>query len=222
MVSVWAVRDAGSRQPASRFPQRAHPERDLRRGGHSHDRHVVGCVLRCRGHDRLASPPKPNRVDLLRRRPLPRPLDLRSRIRHLHAPHGARLAATGGGSVLARAVDLGAGARPDPGVLAPPVPRRTPTVSPLEVGVVAGRPLHRPDLRDGLGPPLVRKGSHVGAPRRSGGRRHLPPVVRGSRVRRVSDDVAGRAGRRDLLVRPLSPGEGGRTRRSNGSPVPPS
>src|SRR5215210_1421282 len=49
----------------------------------------------------------------------------------------------GSRGVLADAVDLGAGARPNPGVPAPSVPRWSPAVAPLAPGCQARRALHR-------------------------------------------------------------------------------
>jgi hypothetical protein len=52
-------------------------------------------------------------------------------------------------------------ARSDPGVLAPPVPRRATPVAPLAVGGVARRRLRRGDHCTGLSPSLAREGHGV-------------------------------------------------------------
>ena len=70
LVAVSAVRGAGCGKPDPRFPQRAHPGRDLHALGsfNSHPRHP-GSVLLCRwGPHRLAPLRKPHRLDLLGRR----------------------------------------------------------------------------------------------------------------------------------------------------------
>ena len=65
----------------------------------------------------------------------------------------------GSGGGLARAVDLGARARPDPGVPAPAVPRRSPAFASLAPGGLARRPLHRTYCRVVDDRALAREGS---------------------------------------------------------------
>src|SRR5215216_1578699 len=71
----------------------------------------------------------------------------RRRVRNLCAPHQSRRSPMGSGSVLARAMDLGPRARPDPGVPATAVPRRSPAFASLAPGGLARRPLHRTGCR---------------------------------------------------------------------------
>src|SRR5215218_712793 len=99
-----------------------------------HSPHRDGVVLRHRGFDRLAPSRKPHRLDLLGRGLLLWALERWRGVRHLCAPHESRLSPSGSGVLLAGEVDLGAGARPEPGVPAPPVSRRPSAVTPLAPG----------------------------------------------------------------------------------------
>src|SRR5215210_1216587 len=77
----------------------------------------------------------------------------------LISSHAPWRSPTGSGSVLARAVDLGAGGWPDPGVPATAVPRRSPAFASLAPGGLARQPLHRPDCRVVHDTALAREGS---------------------------------------------------------------
>src|SRR5215211_680428 len=98
-------------------------------------------------------------MDLLGSRLLLWALERRRGVRNLCAPHQSRHSPMGSGSVLARAMDLGPRARPDPGVPATAVPRQSPAFVSLAVGSLDRWPLHRPGcgvLRDRA---LAREGS---------------------------------------------------------------
>jgi hypothetical protein len=162
MVAVCGVRSAGRGKRDPRSPQRALPGRDLLGLGWSfisRPPHLDGVVLCRRGFDRLAAPREPHRLDLLGRRLLLWARERRRRVRDLCAPHQFRRSPIGSGSVLARAVDLGPRSRPDPGVPAAAVPRRSPAFASLAPGGLARRPLHRPGCRVVGDTALAREGS---------------------------------------------------------------
>ena len=147
-------------------------------------------------------------MDLLGSRILLWALERRRRVRNLCAPHQSRRSPMGSGSVLARAMDLGPRARPDPGVPATAVPRRSPAfgsrwrwvawLGGLSIGlaVVSSAILLWPER----GPALV-----------TGDEDPFPSSERVGQFHRASDDAAGPGWvplRISLLVQ-TPPGEGG-------------
>src|SRR5829696_3727629 len=101
-------------------------------------------------------------MDLLGRGLLLWALERRRRVRNLCAPHQSRRSPMGSGSLLARAVDLGPRARPDPGVPATAVPRWAPAFASLAPGGLARWPLHRPGCGVVHDSALAREGSSAG------------------------------------------------------------
>ena len=113
---------------------------------------VVGALIASHCPENL------HRLDLLGRRLLLWALERRRPIRYLCAPHESRRSPIGSGSVLARAVDLGPGVRPEPGLPATAVPQRSPAFASLAPGGLARRPLHQPDCRVVHDTALAREG----------------------------------------------------------------